>query len=99
MFCSYSQSDLKSNIKNHSFGCGMIDGTTGTAQLSQEAGLHRIFNLETFLPEEIVLGLSSLESENAEGVFTALKHMSLNFGLTWKTSETLLWVLRWMVQL
>ena len=34
----------------------MIDGTTDKAQLSQEAGLHRIFNMKTYVPEEIVLG-------------------------------------------
>ena len=59
----------------------MIDGTTDKAQLSQEAGLHRIFNMKTYVPEEIVLGLSQLQSENAEGVFQSLKAMYLGYGI------------------
>ena len=74
---------IKKKFKEHRFGCGhgMIDGTTDKAQLSQEAGLHRILNMKTYVPEAIVLGLSQLKSENAGGVFQSLKAMYLGYGI------------------
>ena len=72
--------DIKKKFEEHRFGCGMIDGTTDKAQLSQEAGLHRIFNMKTYVPEEIVLGLSQLQSENAEGVCQSLNCKAMYLG-------------------
>ena len=72
---------IKGRLANQRFGFGMIDGTTDKAQMSQEAGLHRLFDTDIGLPQEIVLGLSALENESAEGVFETFKNMYVEFGV------------------
>ena len=72
---------IKGRLANQRFGFGMIDGTTDKAQMSQEAGLHRLFDTDIGLPQEIVLGLSALENKSAEGVFETFKNMYVEFGV------------------